>query len=440
MKSIRTYLVVIIVSVICLSNFVAALQGYRDSLESADKLVDEQILERFDSLSVLIAKNIEVPQRLYNDNTVFQLWRGSVLEQQSGNSPDTLFADPNGSFHITSYRGHRWRSFGKPIAAGEASLIVASKYNSYSALTEEILLKAIVPIVWVLPIVGLLVLMVINLGLGPIKRLASSLANRETNDFSMLPTDGYPSELETIVSALNSLFFRLAGAFDRERRFSADAAHELRTPLAALKINLHNLAKELGDIDEIDVLKRATDRMEHCIEQLLEIHRTSIDPGKADLQYCDLNKLAREVIAEKYDSISARQQSIELMGGEASLRADPSALSVLLRNLIDNASKYSPQQGRICISTAEKAGNSSILVEDSGPGIPGDDIPRVLDRFYRVGGDRHNTDVPGSGLGLSIVSSIAQRYHGQILFSRSAELGGLAIEVLFETDSKKAGL
>jgi two-component system sensor histidine kinase QseC len=439
MKSIRTYLVVIILSVICLSNFVAALQGYRDSLESADKLVDEQILEKFDSLAVLIAENIEAPQRLYNDNTLFQVWRGSVLERQSSNSPDTVFADPDGNFHITSYKGHRWRAFGKALEAGEISLIVASKYNSYSALTEEILLKAIVPIVWVLPIVGLLVLLVINLGLRPIKRLASSLANRETNDFSVLPKDGYPSELVPIVSALNSLFFRLSGAFDRERRFSADAAHELRTPLAALKVNLHNLARELGDIDEIEVLKRATDRMEHCIEQLLEIHRTSIDPGKTDLQHCDLNKIAREVIAEKYDSISARQQTIELAGDKASLWADPSALSVLLRNLIDNASKYSPRHGRICVSTAEKAGRSSILVEDSGPGIPDDDIPRVLDRFYRVGGDRHNTDVPGSGLGLSIVSSIAQRYHGQILFSRSAELGGLALQVSFEPDIIKAG-
>ncbi len=439
MKSIRTYLVVVTLSVICLSNFIAALQGYQDSLDSAGQLVDEQILEKFDLLSVLISENIEVPEQLYNDNTLFQVWRGPLLERQSSNSPDTPFATPNGSFHIASYNGHRWRAFGKVLESGDTSLIVASKHNIYSALTEEILLKAIVPIVWVLPIVGLLVFLVISFGLGPIKRLATSLSHREANDFSALQRDGYPDELEPIVSALNSLFSRLAGAFDRERRFSADAAHELRTPLAALKVNLHNLSRELGDSHDLAVLKRTTERMEHCIEQLLEIHRTSIDPDNSNLQRCDLNKLAQQVIAEKYDAINARQQTIELAGEQALLWADASELCVLLRNLIDNAAKYTPKNGRIRITSGTRAGRASIRVEDSGPGIPAAEVPRVLDRFYRVGGDRHATSVPGSGLGLSIVSAIAQHYQGQIQFSRSAALGGLAIEVCFAPERNKAG-
>jgi two-component system sensor histidine kinase QseC len=325
------------------------------------------------------------------------------------------------------------------LEPGATSLIVASKNNIYSALTEEILLKAITPIVWVLPIVGILVFLVVSLGLRPIKRLTGRLVQRSSNDFSALPVNGYPEELEPIVAALNSLFARLAAAFDRERRFSADAAHELRTPLAALKVNLHNLANELGDIDGVTVLKRSTERMEHCIEQLLEIHRTSIAPGNADLQPCDLNGLAREAISQKYELIAARQQTVELKGSRALLLADPNELSVLLRNLIDNASKYTPVNGKICLTTDTKAGATRILIEDSGPGIPDAEFSRVLDRFYRVGGDRHATDVVGSGLGLSIVSAIAQRYQGRIHFSRSAVLGGLALEVIFASDGSTAG-
>ncbi len=439
MKSIRTYLVIVTLSVICLSNFIAALRGYRDSLEHADKLVDEQILERFNSLSTLIAENSEVPQRLFNDNTLFQVWRGSALARRSHNAPETLFTNPNGSFHITSFSGHRWRAFGKVLEPGDTSLIVASKQNIYSALTEEILLRAIAPIVWVLPLVGLLVFLVVSFGLKPIKRLTGQLVHRETNDFSALPVQGYPGELEPIVSALNNLFSRLAETFERERRFSADAAHELRTPLAALKVNLHNLANELGDVDEVAMLTRSTERMEHCIEQLLEIHRTSIAPGTTDLQLCDLSGLTREVVSQKYDLIDARQQTIELEGGRALLQGDPNELCVLLRNLIDNASKYTPVNGRICITTSAKTGSTSLLIEDSGPGIPAAEYSRVLDRFYRVGGDRHATSVVGSGLGLSIVSAIAQRHRGRVLFSRSATLGGLALEVIFATDESEDG-
>lgn len=437
MKSIRTYLVVVILSVICLSNFIAALQGYRDSLTAAGKLVDEQIIEKYDVLSVLLAHDLNAPRKLYNDNTLFQIWQGSVLVKKSSNSPTNLFVDPNGNFHVASYQGKRWRAFGKKLEESDTSIIVALKYDIYSGLTEDILLKAIVPIVWVLPIVGLLVLLVINIGLRPVQQLARGLSTRAVNDLSPLETDGYSTELQPIVTALNGLFVQLSEAFEREKRFSADAAHELRTPLSALKVHLHNLSKDFGHDPDVEVLKRASERMEHCIEQLLEIHRTSTEVDDADLEICNLNEIAKTVVADIYTSIDAKQQSIELMGSATHVLAKPSALAVLCRNLIDNASKYTPDKGVILITTAENKGRVSLLVEDSGPGIPEAEYSRVLDRFYRVGGDRHDTGVIGSGLGLSIVSFIVQRYGGQIVFSRSSRLGGLAVEISFPVSTWK---
>lgn len=430
MNSIRSYLVIVILSVICLSNFIAALQGYTDSLATADRLVDEQILEKYDAIVALIDNKNKLPEQLWNENTFFQIWDSQKLIAKSENAPSKQFITPNNHFHTISYQGRRWRAY-SDAAAADFSIIVASRFDAYSALTEGVLLKAIMPIVWVMPILGLLVLLVINVGLRPLKRLANQLAARDANDFSSFPQESYVGELKPIVKSLNNLFQRLSEVFDREKRFSADAAHELRTPLAALKINIHNLSKDMGDSHDLDVLKRTASRMENCIEQLLSMHRETLEVGEEDLEACDLGNIAKETIADMYDVLSTKKQIIELLGSETYVLAKASSLAVLIRNLIDNASKYAPIEGVILVTTSEKNGIASILVEDSGPGIHEGEYVRVLDRFYRVGGDRHSSSVVGSGLGLSIVSFIAQLYNAQIRFSRSSGLGGLAVEISF---------
>jgi two-component system sensor histidine kinase QseC len=436
MKSIRTYLVVVILSVICLSNFIAAFHGYRDSQNAINELVDQQIFDKVESLTALINGNINVPSNIYNSKTLFQIWKNKQLLAKSSNAPDTLFDNRPNVFHVINYQGNRWRTFTLTLESSpDVSIIVASRFDLYSELTENILLKAIAPIIWVLPIVGLLVLLVINIGLKPVKELAKRLSLREANDFSEL-NDDISGELSPIVNALNHLFYRLSDAFERERRFSSDAAHELRTPLAALKVNLHNLSKDFGESHDFEVLKRTTERMEHCIEQLLSMHRATLDIDDSSLELCDLYKLSQQTITEMYDSISARHQSIELSGSATNFLAESSSLSVLLRNLIDNASKYSPDYGNISLHIEEKNDRIKILVEDSGPGIPESEYSRVLDRFYRIGGDQHSSNIPGSGLGLSIVSFIVQLYKGQIIFSQSSTLGGLAIEVSFPSNNK----
>ena len=131
MQSIRTYLVVVILSVICLSNFIAALQGYRDSLASADRFVDEQIIEKYNALSVLAAHEIDVPQKLYNDDTLFQVWEEGVLVKKSNNSPDTQLIIIDSDFHIVNYNARRWSAYGEKIE-NNRSIIVALKYDIYS--------------------------------------------------------------------------------------------------------------------------------------------------------------------------------------------------------------------------------------------------------------------------------------------------------------------
>ena len=279
--------------------------------------------------------------------------------------------------------------------------------------------------------IGILVWGIVNIGLKPLKELAKHLDSREANDFSRLKANNYAQELTPIVRALNGLFERLNDAFEREKRFSADAAHELRTPLSALKINLHNLSKTQNDNVSIESLKRTADRMEHSIEQLLSSHEVSIDSEARNFERINLYKAIQKIIVELYDQLSMKSQDIGLEGEDCFISGNPSSIAIMLRNLIDNASKYTPDHGSIKVTVGEQDNHAWLLIEDSGPGVDEEEYARVFDRFYRVGGDQNRSKVRGSGLGLSIVSDIAQTHDAQIVLSRSSQMGGLAIKISF---------
>ncbi len=418
---------------VCLSNFIAALYGYRDSLNVVDQIEKQQLLDKAHALNALLEHKSNIPHNLFSKDTLFQVWHQNKLLIKSNNSPESLFNGLYEGFHLKSYNGHQWLLYEFSKRNAELYIVVATQHRAYSSLTEEVLIRAILPIIWILPIIGILIWVVVNIGNKPIKQLAVKLSTREVNDFSPLENDRYPSELLPIISSLNGLFDRLSDAFNRERRFSADAAHELRTPLAALKVNLHNLSKEQKDNKTWQALKRTADRMEHCIEQLLLLHRVSLDADSHELTLCELYSVTQEVIADVYDQLAIKQQNIELVGGEVAIniRGSVSSIEILLRNLLENASKYTPDHGVIRVTVSLSNGHASVLIEDSGPGIAKDETSRVLERFYRVGGDQNNSQVIGSGLGLSIVSDIVRVHHGQIDLSMSLELGGLAVEVFF---------
>ena len=433
MTSIRTFLVVVILSVICLSNFIAALQGYRDSLNAVDQIEEQQLVDKAHTLKVLFSNQTKFPQDIFSEDTLFQVWHQDDLLAKSNNAPESSFSGLDSGFHLKSYDGYRWLLYEVGGREARVHIIVATKHRAYSSLTEEVLIRAILPIIWILPLIGILVWIIVNIGMKPLTQLANRLASRGANDLSPLKTDRYANELLPIISALNGLFGRLAQAFERERRFSADAAHELRTPLSALKINLHNLSKEQKNDKTWQALKRTTDRMGHSIEQLLSLHRVSLDADSSELAQCELHSVVQDVIAELYEGLTLKQQTIELVGAVAEIRASLSSATILLRNLVDNASKYTPDKGTIRVTTGGNNGRSFVRVEDSGPGIPEEEYSRVLERFYRIGGDRNNSNVVGSGLGLSIVSDIVRIHDGQIVFSRSGALGGLAVEVSFSS-------
>jgi two-component system sensor histidine kinase QseC len=192
---------------------------------------------------------------------------------------------------------------------------------------------------------------------------------------------------------------------------------------------LYNLQKDFPENNEnILMLNKSIDRMTRIIEQMLDLYRASPEQINASFAEVDAYKLAQSVIQNIYPAIANKQQEIELIGSSCMITANEFAMRSLLKNLIDNANKYSPEHGKISVQLQRKEKTVSFIVEDSGPGIPEALSERVFERFYRVSGDQHESAVVGCGLGLSIVRHIVDLHHGSVQLDESS-LGGLKVTV-----------
>ena len=431
MKSIRFYLIIVLLSTICLVNFIAALHGYRKSMAEADKLLEIQLMDSAKLLASLEFVDHKAPHDIDPHTILFQIWHKGQLLKRSNNAPPKLMLPLQPGFHMSNWQGLRWRVLVYNTGENNSWVIVGQRADVYAKLVEGIIIESILPIIWVLPILGLLIWLIVSFGLRPLQQLAHLLEQREADDLDPLKEEGYPGELAALVASTNSLLTRLANAFERERRFAADAAHELRTPLAVLKITLHNITEEAELTNSnLQELRASVDRMGHSIEQILALYRLTPDKFQATLKQVDISALARQSIAELYPKCQEKNQQIALEAEPLKIDCDPFAISTLLRNLIDNACKYTPAGGTIVLNVNSQQDHLLICVEDSGPGIPGAYQHRVFDRFYRLGGDQHRSNVNGCGLGLSIVDHIVRLHHGKIELGQSQHLGGLSVRIL----------
>ncbi|WP_295802196.1 ATP-binding protein [uncultured Microbulbifer sp.] len=441
MKSIRTFLLIALLSTITLVNFIAALHGYRASMEEAQKLFDRQIMATAGLLAALPVPQTGDRVVEENDLQAFQVWSdGGQLLLRSGNAPETQIGQRSEGFSELNFSGFRWRVYSQRGAAGHW-IQVAERVDLRYRLADEVILQSVLPILLGLPAAGLLIWLVIGRGLSSLRNLAEELRNKRAEDLSPLTLAAPPEELQPLVHSTNALLNRLRASFERERRFSADAAHELRTPISAIQVHAENLAKELqlrdgGEPPEsLAQLQRSVARMTHLVEQMLNLFRTTPEHYPARFEPIDLHRLAREMIAELYPAFAQKNQEVELEGTAAQIQGDQFALVILLQNLLANASKYTQDGGRVVVTAIPEGEQVLLRVEDNGPGISDAERERVFERFYRVGGDRHASATSGCGLGLSIVQHIAELHRAQVRLGTSsfgsAQTPGLSVEIVF---------
>ncbi|MBL4764581.1 MAG: sensor histidine kinase N-terminal domain-containing protein [Colwellia sp.] len=480
--SIRRYLVLTLFSVLTLITFIAAIQGYKVSMSRAGKQFDQQLLDiAYTLLAVQTAteqtsppntnqthQTIQVSQQ---GSFAFQVWKNTELLIKSNNAPDHLiitpsFADENvykdsnkqlSHFSDVNFLDKRWRVVAlinkmSPSGIPSINVIVAQPLQTQFALAQALILAAVTPMVIAIVILSFLIYIIITQGLKPLHQLRTELSKRNTNDFSPLNLPVNNTELTDITVTLNQLFFRLDAAFKRERHFAEDAAHELKTPLSVLKINVHNItqdfskrlsfdhkevtASEILSFDSIKELTNSVERMGHVIDQILNLNRTNTAQIVQGSSRFNLNSLLQRVIAELYSDILEKQQTIVLESDEVYLCAHEFSVHLLAVNLISNANKYTPVGGSIIVTVKLINENKNdrkiaLCVEDSGVGIDPQEYQRIFDRFYRIGGDQHNSSALGCGLGLTIVKHIADMHGAKIELSPSPSLQGLKIDVHF---------
>ncbi|WP_417765259.1 ATP-binding protein [Spongiibacter tropicus] len=429
MRSLRRFLLISLLAVLMLSNFVAALHGYQASMAKAEQLLDDKLFDmagHFLAMPLPDGASPPVDEQLQ----AFQLIdEQGQLRWRSAQMPVTALQLPDG-FSEENVGGYRWRMLQRRGGEPLRTVIVAERLDLRYQLAENVIMESVAPVLLVVPIVGLLLWLIVGRGLSSLTRLANLLRRKRSDDFSPVRVERAPEELQPVLESINQLLRRLDAAFERERRFSADAAHELRTPISAIQIHLHNLRAELSEPSEsLDCLSADVARLAHLVEQLLLLHRSNPEHYPRQWETIDLAALAREVSSACFADIDARQQQLSLQG-EASIQGDRFALGILVENLLRNANKYSPPGASIDLRIRETDDGASLCVEDSGPGIPEAQLARVRERFYRVGGDRHDSGQSGCGLGLSIVEHIAQLHGAELRLENRAE-GGLRVCVQF---------
>ena len=427
MTSIRRYLIVGLLSAIATTTLLAAIYGYRSSVAEAEQLFDTRLAATAAVLS-------ETPAGYYRTATgdsaiAFQIWQGGRLEASSGNVPDAPIAAFERGYSDVRVGGFEWRAYASYLAESDRWVLVAESADIRLALADNIVLRTVLPVLLALPVYALLIWIVVGQGMRPISQLAGLMRARRSDDLSPLPDLQPPLELQGLVESINDLLRRLDGAFERERQFAADAAHELRNPVSALKVKLHNLRREAGADDaRLGSLQESIERLEHSVEQVLMLYRMSPEQFAASFEAVDIAAVARDTVAELYPQLEKRQQSIEIDGEAGGIRGDRFALQTLLGNLIENASRYSGDSGRIRVTVATDADAVTLTVEDSGPGIPEDLRERVFERFYRA---QHDYDSGGSGIGLAIVKNIADIHGASVTLGESGFDTGLAVRVTF---------
>ncbi len=436
--SLRGRLLWYLLAAITIAALAQASIAYRTALHDADQIFDYHMQQMALSLrSSTPLSNTEAQQRLEaqadggsnNDDMVVQMWSPDGVQVFHSVSRAKLPQRAVLGFSNVKANGTVYRVFS--IQAANQTVQVAQDLAVRRNMAGNLALRTLGPIAVMMPILMLVVWWVVSGSLDPVARVRSQVASRQADDLSPVSEAGLPDEVRPLVQELNLLFGRVKTAFEAQQTFVADAAHELRTPLAALRLQAQSLERaETLEARKLAVsrLTAGIDRATRLVEQLLVLARQEAAGSGAASRPVDLSELARRTVADLAGVAAAKGVDVGVHHADAAgVEGQPDALHILLRNLVDNAIKYTPAGGTADISVRVVNGTASVTVEDSGPGIPPEERERVFDRFYRVAG----SEAAGSGLGLAIIKAIAERHGATLSLGESARLGGLAATVSF---------
>jgi len=440
--SLRRRLLALLLGGVTVAWLVTMIFSYIDAHHEVDELFDAQLAQAAQTLLALASHDTDHDMEddignathKYQRSLRFQLWRADgTLLMRSHNAPETPLTSADDFSETRDQHGH-WRHFSRWNQDRSTQVQVSENHDIRDELIGHIAWRLLFPALFGLPLIGLWVWLATRHGFASLDGIARQIASREPQQLQPLHPSAAPEEIRTLLEALNGLFRRVENALESERRFTADAAHELRTPLAALQAQLQ-VAQRARDDEERDrslsQLQSGLTRAVHLVDQMLHLARLDPESGLPDPQPVDLSMLAESVCADIGPQILAKNLNFDLDATPGcQVIGQAEWLRVLIRNLVDNAVRYTPDGGEVRVSVSKSNGQVDFSVSDSGPGIPPEERKSVLRRFHRL---NHGSQ-PGSGLGLAIVSRIAELHGTHLQLEESSMPKGLVAGVKFPSD------
>lgn len=440
--SLRGRLLWFLLAAIMLTALAQALIAYRSARYDADEIFDYHMQQMALSLrSGAPLSNLDLrgpgdgPE---NNDLVVQVWTPDGVQIFRSISGAALPQHAVLGFSNVKANGTTYRIFS--VQTSSQTVQIAQDMAVRQRMAGNLALRTAAPIGIMAPLLMLVVWWVVSASLGPLARVRKQVAARQADDLSSVSEAGLPDEVQPLVHELNLLLGRVKTAFEAQQHFVADAAHELRTPLAALKLQVLSLERADGAATRAVAIARlgaGIERATRLVAQLLVLARqeASATAGNA-FGPVDLGELAKRTLGDMAGAAQARGIDLglhHLDPAPVQVMGQQDALLILLRNLLDNAIKYTPEGGTVDLDLRSSATGTTLSVEDSGPGIPALERERVFSRFYRVPGSA----VGGSGLGLAIIKAIAQRHGATLALDQSQRLGGLCVRINFPATPAK---
>jgi two-component system sensor histidine kinase QseC len=421
-----------------------ALLTYRDTHRGIDTLLDAHLQQAARLLVTQAGHELDEGRDLeeveledddehspYRTAVVFQVRRATdgALLLRSANAPNVPLAEPTKGFSDSITDGTHWRVYTASDTEHEMVFHIAENHATRESIARKVAWRTLAPLLVALPLFGMLVWWVVGRGLRPLDRLGDELAARSPTDLRPVRSGPLPLELVELVDRLDALLQRIRDSLDSERRFTSHAAHELRTPVAAMRAQTE-VALGTDDASVRDAALRqslqACDRMSRLVTQLLVLARADDATALPVGSLCRLDLIAEQVLADVASDESADGVNLSLDAPAAvGVEGDPALLDALIRNLAENAVRHGGPGANVRVAVTTRDGDALLTVEDDGPGVPREVLNQLGRRFFRG----PETRASGSGLGLSIVLRIAELHRGNVRFS-SGDVGrGFKAEV-----------
>lgn len=438
MTSIRLRLLAFLLGALLLAVLVLGGATYRNALQETHALFDYQLKQM--ALSLRDQGEIAPGGADADLDFVVQIWSVDGRAIYASRPHAALPSRAVLGFADVQAGGQTWRTYS--VATFTRVIQVAQPRQIRERLAADAAWRAVLPLLLVAPLLGIGVWWGVQHALAPLQRVSREVRLRDAESLAPLPDDGLPDEVAPLVGSLNALLQRLGAALDTQRAFVADAAHELRSPLTALKLQVQLLGRvhdEAARAEAIAALGAGVDRATRLVEQLLTLARNEPGSRQALLKPLDLGALVQQALADSATLALARGSTLSLDAAPGLVvQGDAAGLTALARNLADNALRHSPPGARVQVSVQREGDAVALTVDDDGPGIPEAERAQAFDRFWRREAAHDGPQAAGgSGLGLAIVKGVADR-HGATLSLETSPLGGLRVRCVFGRDA--AGL